>query len=43
MNKIDRNVKRDIYLQNREPIVNMKLLPVILLAATCQAYTPITE
>ena len=43
MNKIDRNVKRDIHSQNREPIVNMKFLPVILLAAACQAYTPITE
>ena len=30
-------------MQNREPIVNMKLLPVILLAVVCQAYTPITE
>ena len=29
--------------QNREPIVNMKLLPVILLVVVCQAYTPITE
>ena len=43
MNKIDRNVKRDIHSQNREPIVNMKFLPVILLAVACQAYTPITE
>ena len=30
-------------MQNREPIINMKLLPVILLAVACQAYTPITE
>ena len=43
MNKIDKNAKRDIHLQNQEPIVNMKFLPVILLAVACQAYTPITE
>ena len=30
-------------MQNQEPIVNMQLLPVILLAVVCQAYTPITE
>ena len=30
-------------MQNREPIVNMKFLPVILLVVACQAYTPITE
>ena len=30
-------------MQNREPIVNMKFLLVILLAVACQAYTPITE
>ena len=43
MNKIDRNVRLDIHLQNQEPIVNMKFLPVILLVVVCQAYTPITE
>ena len=43
MNKINRNEKRVSHLQNRETIVNMKLLPVILLAVACQAYTPITE
>ena len=43
MNKIDRNVRRDIHLQSREQIVNMKFLLVILLAVACQAYTPITE
>ena len=42
MNKINRKERRVIHLQNREPIVNMKLLPVILLAVACQAYTPIT-
>ena len=43
MNKMNRNERRDIHLQNREPIVNMKFLPVILLAVAYQAYTPITE
>ena len=35
--------KRDIHLRNQEPFANMKLLPIILLAVACQAYTPITE
>ena len=43
MNKMNRNERREIHLQNREPIVNMKLLLVNLLAVACQAYTPITE
>ena len=43
MNKMNRNERRDIHSQNREPIVNMKFLPVILLVVACQAYTPITE
>ena len=43
MNKMNRNERRDIHSQNREPIVNMNFLPVILLAVACQAYTPITE
>ena len=43
MNKINRNEKREFHLQNRVPIVNMKLLPVILLAVVCNAYTPIAE
>ena len=43
MNKIIRNEKQDIHSQNQEPIVNMKFLPVLLLAMVCQAYTPITE
>ena len=42
-NKINRKERRVIHSQNREPIVNMELLPVILLAVACQAYTPITE
>ena len=43
MNKINRKERREIHSQNQEPTVNMKLLPVILLAVVCQAYTPITE
>ena len=35
--------KRDIHSQNQEPVANMKILPIILLAVVCQAYTPITE
>ena len=42
-NEINRNQRQVIHLQNREPIVNMKLLPVILLAVVCQAHTPITK
>ena len=40
MNKIE---KRAIHSQNQEPVANMKLLLIILLAVECQAYTPITE
>ena len=40
---MNRNERREIHSQNQEPIVNMKLLPVILLVVACQAYTPITE
>ena len=40
---MNKNERRDIHSQNQEPIVNMKFLPVILLAVVCQAYTPITE
>ena len=43
MNKMNRNERRDIHSQNREPKVNMKFLLVILLVVVCQAYTPITE
>ena len=35
--------KRAIHLQNKEPVANMKLLLLILLAMACQAYTPIRE
>ena len=40
MTKIE---KRLIHLQNREPVANMKVLVIILLAVACQAYMPITE
>ena len=35
--------KRAIHSWNQEPVANMKLLLIILLAVECQAYTPITE
>ena len=35
--------KRIIHLQNKEPVANMKLLLLLLLAGACQTYTPITE
>ena len=35
--------KRVIHLRKKEPVANMKLLLIILLAVACQAYTPITE
>ena len=40
MTKIEKQV---IHLRNKEPVANMKLLLIILLAVACQAYTPITE
>ena len=43
MNKMIRIVKRDIYLWKQEPVANMKLVLIILLAVECQAYTPIAE
>ena len=43
MNKMNRNERREIHSLNQEPMVNMKFLPVSLLAVVCQAYTPITE
>ena len=42
-NKMIRIEKQDIHSQKQEPVANMKLLPIILLAVACQAYTPITE
>ena len=30
-------------MQNKEPVANMKLLLILLLAGACLAYTPITE
>ena len=35
--------KRATHSRNEEPVANMKLLLIILLAIACQAYTPITE
>ena len=35
--------KRVIHSWNQEPVPNMKLLLIVLLAVACQAYTPITE
>ena len=35
--------KQHIHSPNREPVANMKVLPIMLLAVVCQAYTPITE
>ena len=35
--------KGAIHSRNQEPVANMKLLLIILLAIACQAYTPITE
>ena len=35
--------KQDIHSWKEEPVANMKLLPIILLAVACQAYTPIAE
>ena len=43
VNKMIRIEKGDIHLRNQEPIVKIKILPIILLAVVCQAYTPITE
>ena len=42
-NKTIRIEKRDIHLRNYQPVANMKLLLIILLAVACQAYTPIAE
>ena len=33
----------DIHSRKQEPVANMKVLLIILLAVACQAYTPITE
>ena len=43
MNKIIHIEKRVIQLWNKEPVVNMKLVLLMLLAVACQAYTPIAE
>ena len=43
MNKMIRTEKWDLHSRKQEPVTNMKLLLIILLAVACQAYTPITE
>ena len=43
MNKMIKIKKQAIHSRNQEPVANMKLLLIILLAVVCQAYTPITE
>ena len=40
MTKIEKQV---IHSRTKEPVANMKVLLIILLAVACQAYTPITE
>ena len=35
--------KRIIHLRNKEPVADMKLLLLLLLAGACQTYTPIAE
>ena len=35
--------KRIVHLWNKEPVANIKLLLLLLLAGVCQTYTPITE
>ena len=40
MIKIEKQV---IHSRKKEPVANMKLLLIILLAVVCQAYMPITE
>ena len=38
------HIKKQVsHSQNNEPVANMKLLLLILLAVACQAYTPIAE
>ena len=38
-----KTTNRDIHSLNQNPIANMKLLLIILLAIACQAYMPIAE
>ena len=35
--------KQDIHSRKEEPVANMKILLIILLAVACQAYMPIAE
>ena len=43
MNKMIQIQKQIIHLPNKEPVVIMKFLLVLLLAGVCQTYTPIAE
>ena len=43
MNKMIQSKKRITHLQNKEPVANMKLLLLLLLAGACQTYMPIAE
>ena len=43
MNKMIKIEKRVIHSRKKEPVANMKLILIILLAVACQAYKPITE
>ena len=40
---MSKSQKQYIHSLNQQPVVNMKVLLIILLAVVCQAYTPITE
>ena len=43
MNKMIQIKKRITHLRNKEPVANMKLLLLLLLAGACQRYMPIAE
>ena len=43
MNKMILLEKQIIHLPNKEPIVIMKFVLILLLAGVCQTYMPITE
>ena len=43
MNKMIWFLKHTMHLRNKEPIVIMKFLLVLLLVGTCQTHRPITE
>ena len=43
MNKMITSENLVIHLRKKEPVANMNLILIILLAVACQAYKPITE